>query len=221
MRSAHEKRFQRHAYAALAALAVLSAVLLLQGEPEAFGVALGLLPLGLLAAGVLVGVAAVHRHSGGLALAAGALVVLAVATVARPDPALADYALGLLFGLLLLAYGELVHLTTRHDCARAAVEKEDVPEAHLDRVSRESLKTLGARALLAGLFALAAVLLAFLLRLAGPLRLREAVETTAPAGVALASLALMAGTGFYVLVRGARRRQDPSQESAPDATPPR
>lgn len=219
----HERRFQRFGYAALAALTLLAATVLLQGEPGAFGVELGLLPLGLVLVALVAGALAVHRRSALLALATAVLMALAVAPVATPSPGLGGYAMGVLFGALLLAFGELVHLTTRYDRAHAAVEKEGVPEDHLDRVSDEALKTLATRALLAGLFAFAGVLLAFLLALAGPLRLREAVETTAPLGVALASLVLMAGTGFYVLARGGPRREDPAPplESVPDATPPR
>jgi ABC-type nickel/cobalt efflux system permease component RcnA len=108
-------------------------------------------------------------------------------------------------------------MTTRHDRAPAA-EKENASQAHLARVADETLKTLAGRGLLALALAGLGVGLALLLATLGPLRLREAVETRAHLGVAVASLALMGALGLLILVRGARApTPDPaSQESAPD-----
>ena len=214
----HAKKFQRHAHLALALLTVLALVLALRGPAVAFGIALGVLPLALVLLGAVVGFLATRRRSAVLALAAGGLLVLGVAPVADADPGVVGYALGIAFGVLLLAYAELVHMTTRYERAHKAVENDNLPEDHLDRVSDEALRTLGLRAALAAGLACLAVLLAFLLGLAGPQRLREAVETRAPLGVALLSLVLMGGVGFYVLVRGARRETPP--ETHPDVQPP-
>lgn len=214
----HERRFVRLAYVALVAAAGLAFALAATGEGKAFGAEMpALLAPALVLAGVALGAVGARRRSGGVALAACALLALALVPAGGPDAGLADYALGLLFGLALLAYGELVHMTARYDRAHAAVERENVPEDHLDRVADEALKTLATRGVLALGLAALGVLLAFLLASAGPLRLREAVETRAPLGVALASLALMGGIGLFILVRGARAPRQEPQESAPDA----
>lgn len=214
--AAREGKHRRRALLALGALAALTLFLAARGPAVAFGVELGLLPLALPLAALVPGVLALRRGGVPLALAACGLFVLAVAPVADEEPGPAGYALGLAFGLLLLAYGELVHMTTRHARARKAVEDDALAGDHLDRVRDEALRTLLTRAALAAGLAALAVLLAFLLALIGPARLREAVETRAPLGVALSSLVLMGGVGFYVLVRGARR----TPENASDVQPP-
>lgn len=216
----HEKRFMRFAYVALVLAAGLAVALATQGDGKPFGVEVPALYAILLAVlGLAVGAVGTHRRSGVVALAACALLALAVVPAGAAEPGPLGYALGILFGLALLAYGELVHMTTRYDRAHAAVERENVPEDHLDRVSDEALKTLATRGLLAAGLAALGVALAFLLALAGPLRLREAVETRAHLGAAVASLALLGGLGLFILVRGLRApRQEPTlQESAPDA----
>lgn len=210
------RKFQRYAYLALAGLAALALFLGLRGPAVAFGIALGPIPLAVSLVGALVGIFATRRRSATLALVACALFVLGVVPVADADPGLAGYALGLAFGALLLVYAELVHMTTRYDRAHKAVENDNLPEDHLDRVSDEALRTLGVRAALAVGLAVVGVLFAFLLAALGPARLREAVETRAPLGVALSSLVLMGGVGFYVLIRGARR----TPENPPDVQPP-
>ena len=211
----HERRVQRWAYASLAATAAVGAALVLRGAGDLPPALL----LAVLAAGAILGAVAVHRRSGVLALGAGAVMVLALLPGGTPDPGLAGYALGLLFGALLLGFGEAVHNTVRYDRAHAAVEKDGLPEDHLDRVTDEALKTLLTRALLAAGVAGAGVLAAYALAALGPLQAREAVETTGPLGVAVASLSLMGGAALFVLVRGSRLRRQAAQnqETAPDA----
>lgn len=197
----------RLAYLALVPAALLAALLALQGAGKPFGVEVPVLvPLALALAGLVLGAVAAHRRSGGLALCACALLALALVPAGSAEPGPVSYALGILLGGLLLAYGELVHMGARHGRTHAAVEGVD-----LARVQAEALKTLARRGLLAlGLAGLGAGL-AFLLAAFGPLRLREAVETRAHLGVAVASLALMGALGLLVLVRS------DTQESAPDA----
>jgi uncharacterized membrane protein len=94
-------------------------------------------------------------------------------------------------------------MTDRYERAHKAVEKENVPEEHINRVTDEALKTLASRASFAVLAVAAAIGIAFLLRLIGPRQWRDAVETTAPLGVAVAGLALAGAVSLSILARGA------------------
>lgn len=212
----HEKRVQRHAYVALAVATLLALLQATRGDAAAFGQKIPLLAgVALGVVGAIVGAVAVHRRSGALALAACGLLILALLPGALVEPGLAGYGLGLLFGLALLLYGELVHMTTRYDRAHAAVETENVPEEHLNKVTDEALKTLAVRGLLAAAFAAAGVLLAFLLGAIGPAQWRAAIETRRPLGVALATLVLLALAGLVVLARGATLRRDANPSPSP------
>lgn len=217
----HERRVQRFAYGALAASAALAAIQAVRGDGALFGQEIPLsIVLGVLVLGSVVGAVAVAKRSTALVLAGALLLVLSVLPggVAKPGPA--GYALGLLFGASLLALGELVDMTKRYEHAHRAVEKENVPEEHVNRVTDEAVKTLAARAGLALLASGAGVGLAFLLSLAGPRQWRAAVETTAPLGVAVATLALLGALSLFILARGAEfrlpRREPQPKESVPD-----
>lgn len=208
--SPHERRLQRWAWLALALATLLG---LLQAWPHLPGLGAGILGAG-------VGAVAILRRHAPTALAACLLLVLGVLPGGLPRPGLGAYAMGILFGAALLAYGECVHATRRHERARKAVEKDGRAEGHLDRVTGQTLATLGVRTLVAALAAAAGVLLAWLLATLGPVQLREAVETTAPLGVAVASLSLMGGAALFILVRGSRLRRQATgtpQETATDA----
>lgn len=217
----HERRVQRFAFVALALASMLALWLATTSEGRILGNAVPLAArLGLVAAGAMAGVVAVARRSTVTAVAAGGLVVLGLAPGGALAPGLAGYALGALFGAALLAFVELVHMTTRYDKARRLVEEEGVPEESLDRVTDEAVKTLGSRAGMALALALAAVLAALGLAQAGPRALRDGLETAAPLGVATVALLLFAALSIFILVRGStfgrRSEDDPApQEVAP------
>lgn len=216
---AHEKRVQRYAYVAYVAAAVLAIVAALNGEGRLLGLDVPpVLSLGLAVAGLAVGLLAAARRSLGIAVAGAALLVLAVTPNGALRPTPVDYALGLLFGLAALAAVELVHMTVRYERAHRAVERDNVPEEHVNRVTDEALKTLAARSALAVAGAGALVAIAFLLAQVGPLAWREALETTAPIGVAVTAIAVLVPISLYILLRDASLRRADAQtpESAPD-----
>lgn len=201
----HERKVRRWAWLALA-LATLLATL--QAWPHLAG-------LGAALAGAIVGAVAILRRSAPTALAACLLLALGLLLAGGvPRPGMGAYLVGILFGAALVAFGECVHVTARH------TDKNGLPQAHLDRVATQTLATLGMRGLLAAALAGAGLLLAWLLATLGPAALREGVETTAPLGVAVASLSLMGGAALFVLARGSRLRRQPTgtqQETATDA----
>lgn len=214
----HERRVQRFAYLALAGVAALAAWLALRSPGRLLGLDVSpAATLGLVGLGAAAGAVAVARRSTPLALAACALLVLGVAPGGDLAPGAAGYAAGFLFGALLLAFGELVHMTTRYDKAHKLVEEEVVPEESLDRVTDEAVKTLATRAGLALALALGAALVALGLARWGPAAFREGIETAAPLGVAVVALLALSALSLYVLVRGSRLRRDgePSQEASP------
>lgn len=214
----HERRVQRFAYLALALAAALGLWLAVRSEGRLLGVQVPLLAmLGLVLAGAAVGVVAVVRRATGLGLAACALLVLGVTPGGALAPGLAGYALGFLFGALVLCFGELVHMTTRYETAHKLVETEGVPEESLDHVTDEAVKTLGVRAGLALALVLAAALAALALSRWGPAAFREGIETAAPLGVAVLALLALASLSLYVLVRGSRlrRREEEPKEAIP------
>lgn len=218
----HERRVQRFAYGALGAAALLGAVVILPAEGRFLGVEIPLLGmLGLLLVGAGLGVFATLRRSTTLALGAAALMILGVAPAGALAPGVLGYALGILFAMAVLAFGELVHMTTRYDTAHKLVEEDGMPEEHLDRVTDEAVKTLATRTGLAAGLAAAGVGLALLLAAAGPRALREGLETAAPLGVAIATLLILSALTLYVLARGSRLRRDEghtepvAQEAAP------
>lgn len=216
----HEKRVQRYGYLALGAAVVLGAFLVLPSDPVLLGVEVPVVaPLALLALGGILGAIAVGRRSNGLSIAALALLALAALPAGAPRPSVATYALGLLFGLALLLLFELVHMTERYARAHRAVENENVPEDHVNRVTDEALRTLAGRGAMAALAAAGAVALALVLALVGPAQWRAAVETRAPLGVAVIGLALAGAASLYILARGAtfRLRREPTpKELLPD-----
>lgn len=215
----HEKRVQTFAYAALAGCAVLGFLLVQQGRGQVLGFPVpALASFALLLAGTGLGAAAAYRRDARLAVAACVLFVLAVLPADLDAPGVVGYATGYAFGAALLVFGELVHMTARYEKAHRAVEEENVPEEHINHVTDEALRTLFARGGLATLAALGAIALAYLLAALGPRAWRDAVETTAPLGVAVAALALAAGAATFILFRGSRLRlrRQPPQETAPD-----
>lgn len=213
----HERRVQRFAYVALGLVAALGLWLALRSPGRLLGLDVPLgATLGLVALGAVVGLVAVARRATPLALAACALLVLGVAPGGDLAPGAAGYAAGFLFGALLLAFGELVHMTTRYDKAHKLVEEEGVPEESLDRVTDEAVKTLATRAGLALALALGAALAAVGLARWGPPALREGLETAAPLGVAVVALLVLSALSLYVLARGSRLRRD-EETAAPDA----
>jgi len=216
----HERRLQRLAFVALAAAAVLSFIAIAQGRSRLFGADLPLAaPYGVAALGALLGVAAIVRRAASLVLAACAGLILGALPAALVEPGFLAYAVGLALGAALLAVAELVHMMTRYEAAHKAVEEDGLPEAHLDRVTDEALATLSGRLGLALALAGAGLGLAYALRFLGPAQWRDALETTAPLGVALTTLALVGAGGLMILFRGARMpwRRSRSQETASDA----
>jgi hypothetical protein len=204
---AHAARVQRYAYAALAIATILAAYVAIASRALVLGVKVPLVvTLALVAAGAIAGVVAVVRRHTPLAFAGAGLLVLGVTPGGALDPGLAGYAAGFAFGALLLAYTELVHQTSRYDRAHRIIEEEGVSEDSLDRVTDEALRTLLTRAGLAVGLAAAGALLVLLLRAVGPQPFREGIETSAPLGVAVASLFLFAILTVIVLLRGASFR---------------
>lgn len=217
----HERRVQRYATIAFLAAGGLALGIILTGSDTLLGVEVPLAATGGLAlVGAIAGAVAAARRSIGIAAGAAVALVLAVTPGGKLEPTITDYALGLLFGATLLAALELVHMTVRYERAHRAVERDNVPEEHVNRVTDEALKTLGSRAGMALGAAALAVGAAFLLSIAGPAAWREAIETTAPLGVAVIGLALLGAGSLYILFTGsAFRRADPhaSKEIASDA----
>lgn len=218
----HERRVQRFAYGALLAATLLAVIVILPAEGRIFGLDVPLLAmLALLLVGAGLGVFATVRRSTTLALAAAALMLVSVAPAGTLEPGIFGYALGLLFAVALLAFGELVHMTTRYDTAHKLVEEDGMPEEHLDRVTDEAVKTLAARAGMAAGLVAGGVALALLLAAAGPRALRDGLETAAPLGVAIATLLILSALTLYVLARGSRLRRDEGQpEPAPQEAAP-
>lgn len=217
----HEKRVQRFAYLSLAAATGLAAAQAIRGDGVLFGLEIPLgAVLGLVVAGAAVAAFGVAKRNPALALGGGLLLVLGVLPggLARPGPV--GYGLGLAFGGALLAMGELVDMTRRYEHAHRAVDQENVPEEHVNRVTDEAMKTLAQRAAIALAASAAGVGLAYLLATAGPRQWRAAVETTAPLGVAVATLTLLGAASLYILVRGSvfkMPRRDPKpKETVPD-----
>jgi hypothetical protein len=216
-RHPHEARVQRYAYAALALATIVAAFLALRADGTFLAFAAPTLALlAIVAAGAVVGVVAVVRRRTVVALAAGALLALGVV----PDghalhPGVLGYAAGLLLGGLVLAFGELVHQTSRYDAAHRLIEEEGVSEEGLDRVTDEALRTLGERALLALGLAALPVLAALALATVGPAAWRAGIETSSTLGVTVLALALFGGVSLFILTRGSTLRspQEPEQEA--------
>jgi hypothetical protein len=204
----HERRVQRYALLALAASAALAAAQTGLGDGRVLGVEVpALAPVGVALLGALVGAVAVLRRSPATALVGAGVMLVGLGLAVTPATPLA-WGLALAFALFTLAWVELVHVTQRYERAHRVVEQEHVPEASLNRVTDETLKTLGARAGLSGLAVALAIGLAYALRYAGPRQWREAVETTSPLGVALVALALLGGLSVFILLSGATFRRD-------------
>lgn len=218
----NEKRVQRQAALAYVLAAGLAIWLALTGESRVLGITVPIAVTGGAAVvGLALGLLAAQRRHMGTALAAAAFLVIAVAPNGALAPSLLDYALGILFGALLLAATELVHMTVRYERAHRAVETGTVPVEHVNRVTDEALKTLAARIGVAAASVAGAVLIAHGLAAFGPRVWREALETTAPLGFAVWGLVLLAAASIYILVRGARfgrASDDPTNnlEIAPD-----
>jgi len=214
----HEKRVLRYAYGAAVAATALGLEQALTGNGSLFGLPIPLAALaGLVLVGAIVSVIAIRRRSTPTVLAGAAILVLAVLPGGGPRPNMLAYALGALFGLSILLMGELVHMTERYERAHRAVEAENVPEEHINRVTDEALRTLALRGGIAGLAVTTAVVLAFALHAWGPAQWRAATETTAPLGVAVAALALGGAASLFILARGAAFRREASpKELLPD-----
>lgn len=174
-----------------------------------------LVPAALVLVGGGLGAAGVARRAPGLSLGgAGAMVVGLALTVSAATPV--AYALGLAFAVSALAWVELTFIAAKQDRARRADGGDAEATAALDRVAGETLRTLVQRLGLTAAAVGAGVGIAFLLRFAGPRLLRAAVETTAPLGIALATLLLFGAAGLYVLSRGASLRRSPQTSSEVD-----
>ncbi|HUR68209.1 MAG TPA: hypothetical protein VM370_03115 [Candidatus Thermoplasmatota archaeon] len=214
----HEKRVLRYAYGAAVVAAALGVVQVSKGDGRILGAHVPAIALlALLAVGAVAALVAVARRSSVLALAGVGAMVLAVIPGGVGSPGLLTYAIGVLFGVALLLVSELVHMTERYERAHRAVEKENVPEEHINRVTDEALKTLASRAAIAALAVAAAIGAAFALAAIGPAQLRAAVETTAPLGVAVAALALAGAASLFILARGAKLRGEATpKELLPD-----
>ena len=216
----HEARVQRFAYMAFAAATAFAAVLALTSGDTLLGFEVPLVArLALAVAGLAGGVIGAARRSTPIALAGALLLVLGVTPGGTLSPSLVDYVLAVAFGGALLVGVELVHMTVRYERAHRAVERDEVPAEHVNRVTDEALKTLGARAAAAVGVVAVSVGVAHLLAAIGPAVWRAGVETTAPIGVALAGLALLGAASLYILTRGAtlRRVESTAMESASDA----
>lgn len=216
----HEARVQRYAYATFALAAGLAAALALTSGDMMLGLEVPLVArVGLVVAGLVAGIVGTARRSTPLAVVGALLLVLAVTPGGTLDPSLVDYALAVGFGGALLVGIELVHMTVRYERAHRAVERDEVPAEHVNRVTDEALKTLVARAGAAVGVVAVSVGLAHVLAAVGPAAWRAGVETTAPIGVALAGLALLGAASLYILTRGAtlRRAESTAMESASDA----
>lgn len=200
----HERRIRNYGFVTLALALALALALVVRGNAELVGIDV---PKGvqyaLVLAAVAVQVAALLRRSGPLATGASVLFVLSVVPAAT-DAAWLDYVLGAAFGVAVLGSGELVHMMERYERAHRAVDDDNVPEDHINKVTDESLRTLVGRGGVALACVLGAVAVAYLLRAAGPAQWRAAVETTAPLGVAVIALALSLVVAIVVLLRGAR-----------------
>jgi hypothetical protein len=214
----HEKRVLRFAYAAAGAAIALGLWQALAGNGRFLGLEIPVLALaGLVVIGGILSVVAIRRRSTVLAVVGAGIVVLGVVPGGDPQPGALSYALALLFGACVLVMAELVHMTERYERAHRAVEKENVPEEHINRVTDEALKTLGGRAALAAAAVAATIGLAFLLATVGPRQWRAAVETSAPLGVAVLALALAGVASLFILRRGATLRAEPKpKEVLPD-----
>lgn len=215
----HERRLQRYASLALAGAVGLGAWLILQGEPRVGAYEIpALAPWALLVVGAVATLVGTLRRATWLAILGAAILALAVVPASQPRPDALGYGLGLAFGAFLLCAGELVHMMERYQKAHRAVESENVPEEHINRVTDESLRTLALRAGLSVLACGAAVGLAYALSAIGPRQWRAAAETTAPLGVALAALALAGLVSLSILARGASLRREDAQpkEVLPD-----
>lgn len=214
------KGVRRYAFACLAVAFVAGAWLVLTGELEPFGVEVpAIAALGLLVAGAIASLVGITRRSDLVVGIGAALLVLGVVPGGFARPGLLVYGLGLLFGFAVLLMLELVYMTGRYERAQRVVEREHVPESHVNTVVVEARKTLAVRAAIAGAFAAAAVGLSFILASVGPSQWRAAVETTAPLGVAVIALALAGAASLFILTRGAKyklRREPPPKELLPD-----
>lgn len=216
----HVKGVRRYALGALVIATIVGLVLVAQGVRPVFGLDVPVLAaMAFLLVGAIVGGVAVRIRSRLLGPIASTLLVLGVLPAGPVKPTLFTYALGLLFGLAILAMIELIHMTERYARAHGAVESANVPEAHINHVTDEAKKTLASRAGLAGLSVAAAIALSYLLSLWGPRQWRAATETTAPLGVAVAALAIAGAVSLSILARGAEfrlRRETPQKELLPD-----
>lgn len=216
----HERRVQRYGYVAFLLTAGLGVALALRGDARLLGLEVPpVVALALLAVGALAGLVAVARRVTWLATAACGVLALGVLAAGAPVADALAYGLGIAFGLALLLAAELVHMTERYERAHRAVDTEGVPEEHINRVTDEALRTLGARVGLAALGVAAAAGLAFLMLAAGPRQWRAAAETTAPLGVAVAGLVLALVASLFILAHGAKlrlRREPKKKELLPD-----
>lgn len=220
----HVKGVRRYALAALVVAAADGLFLVLQGTRPFLGLDVPASAcIALLAVGALVGAYAVRARSTRVAPLAVLLLALGVLPAGPATPTLATYALGLLFGIALLAMLELIHMTERYARAYGAVESANVPEEHINRVTDEAKKTLASRMLLAAAGVALAIGAAFALSAWGPPLWRAAVETRRPLGVAVVALALAGAVSLTILARGAQfrlQRDPPPKELLPDVAEP-
>ena len=216
----YDKRVQRYAYLALGGAIVLALLLIARGDGELRGFEIpAWAPYLALALALALAIVGIVRRSDAFAGAGAAFLALATLPGGAADASIVAYVLGGLFGLCVLGLLELVHMTKRYERAHRAVERENVPEEHVNRVTDEALRTLASRAGLAALFVAGVVGLAFLLANVGPRQWRAAIETTAPLGVAVIALAVAGAASLFILTRGARfrlRREPRPKELLPD-----
>lgn len=204
-----ERRAQRFAFLALGAAALLGLFQVGLAPAAVLGFALPVgVPLAVVVVGALMGLPAVMRRTPGVGYAAAGVMLAGLALAKVGAPGVVAYVLALVFAGALLGFVELVHVAQRHERAHRVVETEHTPEASLDHVTAQTLSTLASRAGLAMGGVALGILITFGLARVGPAQWREAVEVTGPLGVALATLTLFGGAAYYVLVRGARLRDE-------------
>lgn len=218
-----ERRIQVLALGALVAAVAVDAVLIGLDPVILIGFEIGApVALGVLAVATVLGVVAVIRRD---------LRVLAAAIAGLVLPALAErswevtsfrFVGSVLFGFLLLAYGELVHMTTRYEKWHRVADETRTSADALDNATDEYLRTFttvfGASALVSAV--VGAVF--FALMRFGPAQHRASLDFQSFYGLVGAALIVFGALGLYALGRGAdwsRPNRPPKAAATPHNVP--